>query len=470
MAISEFFPTVRILPQDRQASSPLPALLEFQSPTAAVIAQPLPLSGRTTIWTVAAMVLSGIAIMAVCSVDRVVAVPGQVVAETPNIVVQPLDTSIVRSINVHEGQTVHAGDLLARLDPTFAAADAGSSEAQVVSLQAEVDRLEAESRGNGYLPDGSPASELQAAIFAQRHAEQAAKLENYRQRIDSARAKVLQTTTDIAAYAEQYKAALDKESVRRELERLHVGSKLNLLDAGAARAETGRSLQAANAANASARSDLDALIAERDAYIQQTQAEFSQQLAEQGRKLSDASEQRNKVNLRHQLVDLRAERDAVVLTVAKVSPGSVLQSGDELITLVPKDASLQVEANIVGRDSGFVRDGNPAVIKFDTFPYTTYGYAKGTVQAVSADSFASPRFVRERPARPGASPADAAKDGIFYRATVSLDEVRLHNLPGALHVTQGMPVTVDIKVGQHTILAYLMSRAIPVFSEGLREP
>ena len=265
MAISEFLPSVRILPPARQAANPPAALLEFQSPTAAVIAAPLPLSGRATIWTVAAMVASGIAIMATCSVDRVVTVPGQVVAETPNIVVQPLDTSIVRSINVREGQAVHAGDLLARLDPTFAAADAGASEAQVASLQAEVDRLAAEAKNRPYLPDGSPASKLQAAIFTQRHAEQAAKLENYRQRIGSARDKVAQTASDIAGYAEQYKAALEKESVRRELERLHVGSKLNLLDAGAARAETGRTLQAATAAHAAAMSDLDALVAERDA-------------------------------------------------------------------------------------------------------------------------------------------------------------------------------------------------------------
>ena len=157
-----------------------------------------------------------------------------------------------------------------------------------------------------------------------------------------------------------------------------------------------------------------------------------------------------------------------MLTVAKVSPGSVLQSGDELVTLVPNDAALQVEAKVVGRDAGFVQGGDPAVIKFDTFPYTTYGYAKGTVRAVSADSFAASRS--DHPGRPGAASAEAARDGAFYRATLSLDEVRLHNLSGALHVTQGMPVTVDIKVGQHTILAYLLGRAIPVFSEGLREP
>ncbi len=162
------------------------ALLEFQSPTAAVIADRIPLSGRLTIWVIAAAILSSLGVMGFYSVDRVVAVPGKVVAKIPNIVVQPLETSIVRQINVREGQLVHAGDRLAMLDPTFAAADAGSLDEQVSSLQAEVDRLQAEADGRTYLGNGSAASQLQAMIFAQKHAERAAKLESYRQRIDSA--------------------------------------------------------------------------------------------------------------------------------------------------------------------------------------------------------------------------------------------------------------------------------------------
>ncbi len=317
-------------------------MLEFQSPTAAVIARKAPLSGRVTIWTIAAAVLSSVAIMGVCPVDRVVAVPGMVVSKGPNIVIQPLDTSIVRNISVHEGQLVRAGNSLAMLDGTFATADAGALEKQVASLQAEVDRLNAESHGRIYVSDSSPASQLQAMIFSQRRAERTAKLESYRQRIDSAQAKVAQTMSDIASYAEQFKAAQTKEGMRRELERLQVGSKLSTLDARGQRAEVSRALQAAVAANAAAKSEMEALAAERDAYAQQSQGETAQQLTEQGRKLSEAREEQRKANLRRRLVDLRAEHDALVLSVAKVSVGSVVQSGDQLITLVPTDALLEV--------------------------------------------------------------------------------------------------------------------------------
>jgi hemolysin D len=339
---------------------------------------------------------------------------------------------------------------------------------QVASLKAEVDRLEAEANGRPYQPDGSPASQLQVLIFGQHHAERTSKLEEYRQKIDSARAKIARSSSDITSYAEQFKAAQVKEEMRQQLERLQVGSKLNTLEAGAQRSEVNRSLQAAIAGSAAARSDLEALVAERDAFVQQTQSETTQHLTEQGRKLADAREQQSKASLRRKLVDLRADRDAVVLSVAKLSVGSVVQSGDALITLVPTDAQLEVEATIPARDAGFVQSGNPAVVKFDAFPYSTYGYATARLDTVSADSFSAPQS--GRPGRPDIAQSEANGGATFFRAKLSLSEMKLRNLPTGFRLTPGMPVTTDIKVGRRTVLSYLMSRVVPTLTEGMREP
>jgi membrane fusion protein, hemolysin D len=455
-------------PQPALASNQ--ALLEFQSPTAAVIAERVPLSGRLTIWTITAAILSSLAVISVYSVDRVITVSGKVVADIPNIVVQPLDTSIVRQINVHEGQVVHAGDVLASLDPTFAQADAGAIDKQVASLQAEVDRLSAEATGRAYTSDGMPAGQLQAMIYTQRHAEQMSRVENYRRRIFSAGAKLAQTQSDIDSYTEQLKDAQTRENMRQQLEKLQIGSKLSTLDAGAQRAEINRYLQAAIAGKQAAKGDLDALTAEMDGYLQQAKIETSEMLTEQGRKLADAKEQQAKAALRRNLVTLKADREAVVLNVAKVSLGSVVQSGDELITLVPTDAPLQVEANVPARDAGFVHPGNQAVIKFDTFPYTIYGYATGTLNTVSADSFAAPRDSGGRAARPNLSQAEANAGASYFRASLSLNDMKLHDLPAGFRMTPGMPVTADVKVGKRTVLSYLVARVVPTLTEGLREP
>ena len=128
----------------RQDDPTLSAIAEFQSPTAALVATPVPRAARGTIWAIGCMFAACLAAMGLIPIDRVVTAQGKVVSQTSTMVVQPLETSIVRSIDVREGQQVRSGDLLARLDPTFAAADVGALQVQVSSLEAAVSRMQAE--------------------------------------------------------------------------------------------------------------------------------------------------------------------------------------------------------------------------------------------------------------------------------------------------------------------------------------
>jgi HlyD family secretion protein len=383
--------------------------------------------------------------------------------------VQPLDTALVRSIEVREGQEVRSGDLLARLDPTFAAADVDALQARAASFQAEVSRLQAELDERPFQYSGSdPKLALQAAIYAQRASERAAKLESYGQKIDSLKSAVSRSAADVAAFGQRLGVAQSVEAMRRKLEDMQAGSRLNTLIATDTRIETERNLSTATRNNEGGKADLAAMTAERDAFIQDWRAQTAQSLSDASRQLSDAQESLNKATLHQQLVELRADRDAVVLTVAKVSVGSVLQGGEQLITMVPTDAPLEIEANVSGRDSGFLTIGDPAVIKFDTFPFSQYGMAEGSVRTISPDSFTASDQQVGRTV--GAVPVPSNSVTPFYRSRIAIDAVGLHDVPANFRLTPGMPVTVDIKIGRHTILAYLLGRVLSVASEGMREP
>lgn len=452
----------------RAEAAPLDALLEFQSPSAALAIAPVRVGARGTTWVVCTLAVACGAAMALIPIDKVVTAQGRIVSQAPTVVVQPLDTAIVRSIDVREGEVVHKGQLLARLDPTFATADQAALQAQVASLGAEVARLQAEATGTAYrAANATPDAVLQSAIFMQRQAERTAKMENYKQRIDAARAQIQRGMADVQGYEERLKVAAELERKRIELERLQVGSQINRLAATDSRLEVQRGLDGAKAQVQGAVRDLQALIAERNGYDQQWRSQVGQDLSEQGRKLSDAQEQLQKAKLRHQLLDLRAEQDAVVLNIAHVSVGSVMQSGDQFLSLVPTNAPLEVEANVPGNDAGFVHDGDKVTVKFDTFPFTSYGYAKGTVRFVSPDSFTSnPNEPRTR------GTASQGNDAVpaYYRTRISLDEIKLHDTPGGFHIVPGMPVTADIKVGKRTAMTYLLGRMLPVAMDGMREP
>lgn len=456
------------LPALREDDAALPALLEFQSPSTAVIRAPIPPVARYTTWMIASMFIALVAAAGLIKVDQVVTAHGQVVSQTPTIVMQPLETSIVRAINVHVGEQVHAGEILARLDPTFAAADMSALATQVAALQAQVSRLQASAEGKVFAYTGlDPDLALQAAIFAQKRAEYDSRLRNYQEKVSSLVDQIKRANNDAAGFRARLAVALDVEQMRRDLEKQFVGSKLNTLSAMDTTAEMQRNLQSAEQQAAQGARDLGAQVAERDGYVQSWHADISQQLADATQKLSDARQQLNKAQLRRQLVELRADHDATVLTVAKVSVGSVLQPGEQFITLMPADAPLEVEANISGSDDGYVSVGDPVAVKFDTFPFTQYGMARGTLRVVSATSFTSQD---EQHGASGTVPIPANTAEPIYRARVSLDQVNLHGVPTGFRLTPGMPVAADIKVGKRTVLSYMLSRVLPVTHDAMREP
>lgn len=448
----------------------LPVILEFQSPSTAIVNTPMPFMGRGMARMISTMVIASFVALGVIEVDKVVTTPGRVVSLASTIVVQPLETSIVRTIEVREGEVVRAGQLLARLDPTFAAADVDTLAAQMKQLTAQVARLQAEAEIRPFAYTGlDPSMSLQAAIFAQRKAEHSYKLENYQLKADSLHAAMTRARSDAAGYRNRLGYARSLEDMRKELERLNVGSKLNTLSAMDTRVEMQRNVESADQIATAAQRDLNAMHAEKNGYVQTWRADVSEKLSEATGRLSDATEALNKAQLRQRLVELRADGDATVLTIGRVSVGSVLAAGQQFITLTPLDAPLEVEVNIPGSENGYVHVGDSVSIKFDTLPYSEYGMAKGVVRTVSADSFNSQDEQRNPT---GAAPplGAAGSNVVWYRARVTLDQINLHDTPPNFRLNSGMPITADILVGKRSVLRYLLGRAIPLASEGMREP
>jgi hemolysin D len=445
-----------------------PTLLEFQWPSSAILNAKAPLLARGMIWLISSMLALSMLAAALIPVDQVVSARGIVVSTSPLILMQPLDTAIVRSIDVREGEKVRAGQILARLDPTFAKADLTSLAGQAASAEAEVARLRAEAEGKTFVYSGPDQHwAIQVEIFSHRKAEFQAKVDNFKKRLEEASSIVSRSESDASGYRQRLVVAQNIEKARKKLEAMKYGSPMETWVATDNRAEMERALANAERTADSARREQEAISAEMDTFVRGWQGDVSQKLSESRKKASDFREQLNKAQLRSELTELKSDVDAVVQSIARVSVGSILQSGERLMTLVPLNAPLEIEANVMGRDSGHVHVHDPAIIKFDTFAFSQYGYAEGTVKTVSPDSFTAQSEARNPT---GAAPMSGATHDAFYRTRISLDRLLLHDLPRAFNPVPGMPVTVDIKVGKQTVLKYLVGMIVPVVQEGMREP
>ncbi len=447
------------------------ALLEFHSPSAAMAAMPPTATALYTTWIISSLALASLLVMALFPIDRVVTSTGALVPTVPMVVVQPLETSIIRSIDVREGDVVHKGQILAHLDPTANNADVSSLGLQTRSLQAEVDRLTAEVTGKDYVADPSdPASTQQAATFLRRKSDYVAKIQDYDQQIAGLQSDVVGYEASAALYAGRVKVASDVHNMRVQLQRDQVGSRLNSLSAQDDLMEIERSQITAQQSATSARNKLNAMIAEREGYIQNSKAETYQSLTDSQRKLYEATGQYEKAKLQKSLLVMRADRDAVVLNIAHVSVGSVITTAQEFMTLTPLDAPLQIEGRLPVDQAGYVQLGDKAQVKFLTFNYVQYGGAEAVVTNISSASFSTEDYQAAAASAPANGLATPGGGNAFYRVRLRIDRYTLRNTPHYFKPTAGMAVTADINIGKRTILQYLLSTVIPPATEGMRDP
>src|SRR6516164_2471 len=144
----------------------LPAAREFQSDARQIDEQRPPWIARAVLYLLVALIARAIGWASIAKIDRIVVAQGKLVTTAATIVVQPLETSVVRSLDAKVGDMVRRGDHLAILDPTFSMADAAQLRGKIASLDAQIARLDAEIAEKPYAPELiDDEARLQLAIW-----------------------------------------------------------------------------------------------------------------------------------------------------------------------------------------------------------------------------------------------------------------------------------------------------------------
>ena len=268
------------------ASDAIPAAVrQFQSEIDAIRHEEEPLSARATVLVFGAACLVLAVLLTIARVDRVVSsTGGKIVSVDAPLVLQALDPSIVKSIDVREGEVVEKDRLLAALDPTFAVADVHQLRVQIDSLNAQITREEAElaHKAPDFLTASDPSSQryevLQKALFDQRAAQYSAQLEGFDQKIALTQATIDKYQNDESRYRDRLSVAEEIEGMRNTLAQHGNESRLNLLGSTDARLEALRTMEFDHSSRQEAEHQLHGAKADRATFVQQWFSQISQDL------------------------------------------------------------------------------------------------------------------------------------------------------------------------------------------------
>jgi HlyD family secretion protein len=409
-----------------------------------------------------AMFVSLLVVASVVKVDTIVVASGRLMADTPPVVVQPMELSVIREIRVKAGDFVKQGDVLATLDPTFTQADTVALAAQRNQHLAEINRLEAELAFVAYTASDNADDLLQRNLYHQRQLQFAARLTGFDEDLHRYQNDIKATQQNLASIRHQLDVAREVEGMRAELYAKQVGSKLNYLDAQATRMHAERDSQDMATHLDELRHSLESNEASRQVFMDQWHRDELEDLSKARAAFSEANEALLKAQRRGSFVELTAPTNGVVLEIAKKSIGSVLNAAEPLVTIVPSDAPLIADVMIASADVGYTKTGDEAALKVDAYPYVEHGFLKGRLRSIGEESFAS--------GGPDTGVSGQRVSSAFHRAQIELTTSTLDSLPPGAHLFPGLSMSAEIKVGTRTVIAYFLNPILRGLHESIREP
>ena len=160
--------------------------------------------------------------------------------------------------------------------------------------------------------------------------------------------------------------------------------------------------------------------------------------------LKTASEQQTRTTI-------KSPTKGIVKNLKYSTIGGVIKSGETIMDIVPSEDTLVIEAKLNPIDRGFVRAGQNATVKIDTFDFFRYGGIKGEVEWVAADSSIS-------------------ENGIpYFKVMIRTEKQWLGDEKDGFLISPGMGASVDILTGKKSVLSYLIKPVLKLKHESFRE-
>ncbi len=438
----------------------LPAALEIE-------AAPPAKWTRSLLWVIIALLVISTVWASWAEIDIIATAQGKIVPSGQVKVIQPLETGVVKTIFVKEGQHVKAGDKLLALDGSSNQADVyrltnewqGYKEDLAIKNEflakltwfeknlISITKTNKKANSNFELTLDKKLQPLFESVWQEYHS----KLSGFESEIIKLHAEKKSRKIDVERLEKTLPLVIEREQSYLSLLETSAVSRNQYLELKQQRIDQEESLnlqranvEQTNASIVSAKQNLAAYIAE----FRRTTLQEINQLTRQSNSIH---QELNKANRLTQLRVLTSPVDGIVEQFIVNTIGGVVTPAQELLHIVPKNQQLEIEANLHNKDIGFVHTGQVAEIKIDSFPFTKYGIIDSEIIDISADAVEDEQF------------------GLLFPLKATMHSQRI-NVDGKwVNLKPGMSVTVEIKTGTRRLMEFLLAPLMKGMSEGARE-
>jgi hemolysin D len=146
-----------------------------------------------------------------------------------------------------------------------------------------------------------------------------------------------------------------------------------------------------------------------------------------------------KLQLQQRIV--KSPVDGVIFELPVTKPGAVVQPGQRIAQVAPKNAGFILKANIPSEHSGFLKVGMPVKIKFDAYPFQEHGIVEGKLTWISPNSKVS----------------QAGQGSIeTFELEIALEKDYIQNGNKRIRLTAGQTATAEVIVRQRRIIDFVL--------------
>lgn len=448
-------PKAKSVLSERDIYEFMPAAIEIEKTPASPI-------GRIIVYTIVLLFAIAILWATFGKIDIVAVAKGKVVPSERVKVIQPLETAVIEQIHVKEGQAVKAGDPLISLNTSITQADVRRFRGEWRGTALKRLRLTAlakwfESSGEAdpslfsKNPELTPYLSAYQSLLNQEVREMQANLRNIQQESDRLVAEQHMAQAEVKKNQRLLEVLNERVAAYDQLQRTGTGSRMDFLDVKQEQIEVeqNRLVQVARI------DQLDASIAanesKREVMVSERFKNTLKELQEVTVQESTLREELLKAEQRSSNYRLKAPIDGTVQELTVTTIGGVVTPAQEIMKIVPQDGLLEVEAQFLNKDIGFIHPGQAAEIKIDTFNFTKYGVIDAELQDISNDAIQDEQL------------------GLVYKAKLTPADSALSINGKKVKLSPGMTVTAEVKTGQRRVIEFFLSPLLRYKQESLAE-